>query len=315
MLSHNKKNRPIAVTAGEPAGIGPDIILQLLQNPPDIPLIIFGDPKCFETRAKQLGLSIALPDHIKFSAVALANPAVPGQLNPNNARAVIESIQNATQACLDKQCRAMVTAPVHKGIINDAGIPFTGHTEFLAKLTNTKQTVMMLATPELKVALATTHLPLSKVSKAITESRLTRCLEIIDHDLQTHFHIPTPKILVCGLNPHAGENGHLGDEEIKVITPTLEKLRKKGYQIVGPVSADTAFTQSSLNGIDAVLAMYHDQGLPVIKAQGFGDAVNITLGLPIVRTSVDHGVALSLAGTGNASADSLKAALQYADIL
>jgi len=310
---------PLALTVGEPAGIGPDIVLQLLtKTNPQIPLRIFADANFLETRAKQLGLSPRLltqHNHIEIESVPLSVSSACGELNADNAEAVMESIGLATQACLNKQCRALVTGPVHKGIINDAGIAFTGHTELLAKLTNTKQTVMMLTAPQLKVALATTHLPLSKVSKAITEASLTRCIEIIDHDLQRYFHISSPTILVCGLNPHAGENGHLGEEEIRVIIPTLEKLRQKGYQLIGPVSADTAFTKQSLKGIDAVLAMYHDQGLPVIKAQDFGETVNITLGLPIVRTSVDHGVALSLAGTGQSSPKSLKAALHYADLL
>lgn len=313
----NDKLKPIAVTVGEPAGIGPDIVLQYLQMPFDIPLRIFADPACLTLRAKQLGLSSDLltHPHIEIEPIKFPKSVTPGECDEENAEMVIESIKLATEACLNKQCRALVTAPVHKGIINEAGIPFTGHTEYLAELTKTSKTVMMLVTESLKVALATTHIPLSKVPKAITESSLTRCIEILDHDLQSHFHIPSPKILVCGLNPHAGENGHLGDEEIRVIIPTLEKLRKKGYQLIGPVSADTAFTPQSLHRVDAVLAMYHDQGLPVIKAHEFGYAVNVTLGLPIVRTSVDHGVALSLAGTGKASIDSLKAAIQYADIL
>lgn len=314
----NESIKPIALTAGECAGIGPDIILKLLQDLPTIPLRIYADPKCLEQRAKLLGLPaniLSKHAHVEISPVLFPTAVIPGKLNIENASTVIESIRLAAQACLDKECRALITTPVHKGIINDTGICFTGHTEFLAELTGTKQTVMMLATGQVKVALATTHLPLSKVPKAITETSLTRCIEILDHDLQTRFHIPSPKILVCGLNPHAGEGGHFGNEEIRVITPTLEKLWKKGYQLIGPVSADTAFTPHSLNEVDVVLAMYHDQGLPAVKALGFGNAINITLGLPIVRTSVDHGVALSLAGTGNASADSLKAALQYADIL
>lgn len=314
----NKSIRPLALTAGEPAGIGPDIVLQLLQDPPPIPLVIFADPHCLETRAKQLKLPLNLLSkhaHIQIEPIALSQPCIPGVLNINNARYVIQSIEAATQACMDKRCRAMVTAPVHKGIINEAGISFSGHTELLAALTNTNKTVMMLVTSQLKVALATTHLPLAKVSQAITEAELTQCIEIIAHDLQTRFQLPNPHITVCGLNPHAGESGHLGEEEIKIITPTLEKLRKKGYRLTGPLSADTAFTSHVLNKTDVILAMYHDQGLPVIKAQGFGEAVNVTLGLPIVRTSVDHGVALSLAGTGKASAESLKLAIQYADIL
>lgn len=311
-------NKPIALTAGEPAGIGPDIVLSLLQTAITTPLRIFADPHCLEQRAKLLGLPKNLLNkhpNVEITPIKFRENVTPGELNVNNAPAVIESIEKATAACLNKECRALVTGPVHKGIINEAKIPFTGHTEFLAKLTKTQQTVMMLATEQLKVALATTHIPLSKVSKAITEASLTRCIEILDHDLQTRFHIASPKILVCGLNPHAGENGYLGNEEIRVITPVLEKLRKKNYRLIGPVSADTAFTPNSLKQVDVVLAMYHDQGLPVIKTLGFGHTVNVTLGLPIIRTSVDHGVALSLAGTGEASANSLIAAIQYADVL
>jgi len=310
--------KPIALTVGEPAGIGPDIVLQYLQMPLDMPLRIFADPVCLENRAKQLGLPANLllgHRHIDIEPISFPAPVITSELNAINAPLVIESIKQATHACLNKQCRALVTAPVHKGIINAAGIPFTGHTEFLAALTKTPRTVMMLVNESFKVALATTHIPLSKVSKAITESSLTRCIEIIDHDLQSRFHISSPNILVCGLNPHAGENGYIGDEEIRVIMPTLKKLRQKGYQLIGPVSADTAFTPQSLQNVDVVLAMYHDQGLPVVKTLEFGHTVNVTLGLPIVRTSVDHGVALPLAGTGRASADSLKTALQYADIL
>jgi 4-hydroxythreonine-4-phosphate dehydrogenase len=308
---------PIALTIGEPAGIGPDIILALLQEAPSVPICLFGDPACLEQRAKQLGLPAQLlsQPHLDIETVKLNSPHEAGHLNVNNASSVVESIRLATQACLDKRCRALVTNPVHKGIINEAGINFTGHTEFLASLTNTKKTVMLLASPQLKVALATTHLALSKVPKAITEASLTRCIEILDHDLQVHFNIASPHILVCGLNPHAGEAGHFGDEEIRVIIPALEKLRQKGYQLTGPVSADTAFIAGKNANVDAVLAMYHDQGLPAIKTQDFGETVNITLGLPIVRTSVDHGTALSLAGTGKALNTSLKTALHYADVL
>ncbi len=314
----NDTSLPIALTVGEPAGIGPDLILQILQDPPKTPLIIFADPQCLETRAKELRLPSELlsqHDHIAIESVPLAQACIAGVLNPHNAISVIESIQLATQACLTQRCRAMVTAPVHKGIINEAGIHFTGHTELLAELTHTLKTVMLLATSSLKVALATTHLPLSQVPKAITSSNLEHCIQIIDHDLRTRFHLSSPHIAVCGLNPHAGENGYLGDEEITTIMPTLEKMRQQGYQLTGPIAADTAFRPESLKGIDLVLAMYHDQGLPVLKTQGFGEAVNITLGLPILRTSVDHGVALSLAGTGKASSTSLKQALHYADVL
>lgn len=310
--------RPIAISVGEPAGIGPDLVLEILQSQPEQSLRIFADPDCLATRARQLGLAFnpeKLPGGVELTPIPLKKPAIAGELDPDNANSVLECIKQATEACINKTCRALVTGPVHKGVINEAGFSFRGHTEYLAQLTQTKKTVMLLASPKLKVALVTTHLPLSKVSKAITKTELTRCIEILDHDLQTRFHIPSPKILVCGLNPHAGEGGHLGDEEIKVIIPTLEALREKDYRLIGPVSADTAFRESSLKEVDVVLAMYHDQGLPPLKAQSFGEAVNITLGLPIVRTSVDHGVALSLAGTGKANADSFKMAIHYADIL
>ncbi len=303
---------PIAITAGEPAGIGPDILIALLQQPLNIPLKIFADKSLLEQRAKILGLDFNLPDHISIQHIPMATACKPGELSHDNAHYVIDTIQQATQACLENQCRAMVTGPVHKGIINDAGIAFTGHTEFLAKLTDTEQTVMLLASNKLKVALVTTHLPLSKVPEMITEERLTQCINIINHDFKTRFNLSSPRILICGLNPHAGENGHLGLEEKNIIEPCLEKLRKKGLQLIGPVSADTAFTPSSLLQCDVVLAMYHDQGLPILKTLAFGEAVNITLGLPIIRTSVDHGVALTLAGTGKASSASLQTALQMA---
>ncbi len=306
---------PIAITPGEPAGIGPDILLMLLQQPMDIPLLIFADQSLLEQRAKTLGIPFYLPSTTSIQQTPLAGLCNTGNPNINNANYVIETIQQATQACMEKRCRALVTGPVHKGVINEAGITFTGHTELLATLTNTKHTVMMLTNAQLKIALATTHLPLSQVPQAITEERLTKCIEIIEKDCQTRFDIESPRILVCGLNPHAGENGHLGTEEQSVIIPCLQKLREKGYQLIGPVSADTAFTSQSLSQCDIVLAMYHDQGLPVLKSQGFGQAVNITLGLPIIRTSVDHGVALTLAGTGKASHSSLQIALQMANTL
>lgn len=308
-------NRPIALTPGEPAGVGPDILLALLQQPISTPLRIFADQALLEQRAEALGIHFHCPSHVSIQHISLPHKSKAGLLDLNNADYVLETLRQATEACVNNHCRALVTGPVHKGIINDAGIPFTGHTELLATLTNTQQTVMMLANAQLKVALVTTHLPLSKVANAITSERLTKCIEIIEQDLRTHFHIASPRILVCGLNPHAGEGGHLGQEEKDIIEPCLERLRKKGFQLIGPVPADTAFTQSSLSNCDVVLAMYHDQGLPVLKAQGFGESVNITLGLPIIRVSVDHGVALSLAGTGKANHHSLQKAIQIAESL
>ncbi len=294
----------IAITPGEPAGIGPDITLKLLQQQNIAAnFIVFADPDLLQQRAEQLGLSIALDNVV---SIPLSQAVTPGKLNSANANYVIETLTQATKACLNKQCDALVTAPVHKGIINQAGISFTGHTEFLADLSNVEQVVMMLATPKLKVALVTTHLPLSQVSAAITATRLENVIRILNHDLKN------PHILVCGLNPHAGEGGYLGNEEITTIIPSLNKLRAEGINLTGPVSADTAFTAKSLSGIDVVLTMYHDQGLPVLKSQGFGEAVNVTLGLPIIRTSVDHGTALNLAATGKASNNSLRYAVEVA---
>jgi len=294
----------IAITPGEPAGIGPDITLKLLQQQNIAAnFIVFADPDLLQQRAEQLGLSIKLDNVVP---IPLSQAVTPGKLNAANSNYVIETLTQATKACLNKQCDALVTGPVHKEIINEAGINFTGHTEFLADLSNVKQVVMMLATPKLRVALVTTHLPLSQVSTAITATRLENVIRILNNDLKN------PHILVCGLNPHAGEGGYLGNEEIITIIPVLDKLRAEGIHLTGPVSADTAFTAKSLSGIDVVLTMYHDQGLPVLKSQGFGEAVNVTLGLPIIRTSVDHGTALNLAATGKASNNSLRYAVDIA---
>ena len=300
----------IAITPGEPAGIGPDICAQLSDIDEDVSITLFADETLLQQRAQQLG--ITLDEHIQIRHIPLATPASSGQLDTANAPYVLATIRAAVQACIAGECDALVTGPVHKGIMNDAGIPFTGHTEYLAELTNTPLPVMMLTVPGLRVALATTHLPLSKVSETITRERLLSVLHILHHDLQQCFAIPHPHILVCGLNPHAGENGHLGREEIDVIQPVLETLRNEGMKLTGPVAADTAFTPMNLQTADAVLAMYHDQGLPVLKHMGFGDAINVTLGLPIIRTSVDHGTALELAGSGRAHTGSLQAALKLA---
>jgi len=243
--------------------------------------------------------------------VELAEPVQCGKTNPLNSRYVLKTITKATKGCMDGLFDAMVTGPVHKGVINDAGFAFSGHTEYIAEITG-GHPVMMLATPGLRVALVTTHLPLTEVSSAITHTRLRTVIRILEHDLRTRFNLDNPKILVCGLNPHAGENGHLGHEEIDIIEPVLEGLRQQGLNLQGPLPADTLFTPKYLASADAVLAMYHDQGLPVLKYIGFGKAVNITLGLPIIRTSVDHGTALDLAGTGKADIGSLLVALQTA---
>ena len=276
-------------------------------------------------RAEQLKLALTIldydpenpnqcakPKELIVSRVALKETTTSGQLSANNAQYVLETLQQACDGCLSGQFSALVTGPVHKGIINEAGIPFTGHTEFLAERCHANP-VMMLATPGLRVALATTHLPLSEVSRNITTESLERVIRILHEDLHKHFSIPHPRILVCGLNPHAGESGHLGKEEIEVIQPVLEKLRNEEFELLGPLPADTLFTPPYLQQADAVLAMYHDQGLPVLKHLGFGNAVNITLGLPLIRTSVDHGTALELAGTGKADIGSLQYALQVAD--
>jgi 4-hydroxythreonine-4-phosphate dehydrogenase len=311
----------IAFTPGEPAGIGPDLCVQLAQREWPAPIVAIADPDLLRQRARQLGLPLVIepfdsalphhPGHLPVVPLSLAVPATPGRLERANAEYVLATLRRATTGCLQGEFQALVTGPVHKGIINDAGHPFTGHTEFLADLTGGTP-VMMLAAPGLRVALVTTHLPLSEVSRAITPERLERITRILDHDLRQRFGIPRPRILVCGLNPHAGEGGHLGREEIEVITPVLDRLRAEGMALQGPLPADTLFTPNYLEQADAVLAMYHDQGLPVLKHLGFGRAVNITLGLPIIRTSVDHGTALDLAGTGKANLGSLEAALKTA---
>lgn len=314
----------IALTPGEPAGIGPDLCVQLAQESHTCELVAIADPDLLMLRAEQLGLSLSLhdfdfnasakagdPGHLTVLPVKLSGPTTCGLLDAANSRYVLETIRQATLGCMNRSFAAMVTAPVHKGVINDAGIAFSGHTEFIAEITGGTP-VMMLATPGLRVALATTHLPLSQVSSAITGASLSSVIRLLDKDLRHRFGITDPKILVCGLNPHAGEGGHLGREEMEIIEPTLERLRCEGINLYGPLPADTLFTPKYLDYADAVLAMYHDQGLPVLKYKGFGNAVNITLGLPIVRTSVDHGTALELAGTGKANLGSMRFALQTA---
>lgn len=314
----------LIVTSGEPAGIGPDLCLAIAARDWPCDVVVAADTDLLSQRARQLQLDVRLlpydkstsaphqPGTLRVLHIPTAATVVPGKLDVANARYVLNLLDAAARGCLDGEFDAMVTAPVQKSVINDAGIPFSGHTEYLAERTGGSHPVMMLATDTLRVALATTHLPLQAVSAAITEELLDRVIRIIDHDLRIRFGIATPRILVCGLNPHAGESGHLGREEIEVIAPTLERLRRQGLHLVGPAPADTAFTPHMLAQADAVLAMFHDQGLPVIKFAGFGDVVNITLGLPIVRTSVDHGTALSLAGSGRADAGSLVKAMQMA---
>ncbi len=316
----------IAITPGEPAGIGPDITLLAAGQAWDAELVAIADPELLRQRAEQLGLQVDIqvvdapldqpqahiPGTLKVYPVALNVPCRPGQLDPRNASYVLYTLQAAVDTCLAGRCQAMVTAPVQKSVINEAGIPFSGHTEFLAEATDTDRVVMMLATERLRVALATTHLPLRAVPDAITADLLEETITILHRDLQDKFGLAEPRIAVLGLNPHAGEGGHMGREELEVIEPVLEAMRSQGMAINGPLPADTAFNPKVLDACDAVLAMYHDQGLPVLKHTGFGEAVNVTLGLPVVRTSVDHGTALDLAGGGQADPGSLYAALAMA---
>jgi len=317
----------IAFTPGEPAGIGPDLAVQLSRHTLDQVIVAVADPLLLYQRARQLDIPLniinvekrlpatpASPGSLYVRPIQLSATAVTGQLNAANADYVLETIKTSVQGCQSGDYSALVTGPIHKGIINDAGKPFTGHTEYLAELTGSDP-VMMLACPGLRVALTTTHLPLREVSDAVTKPVLHRVLTILHRDLIQRFGIAQPRILVCGLNPHAGEGGHLGHEETEIISPLLERLRTTGMQLLGPLPADTAFTPRYLVQADAVLAMYHDQGLPVLKHKGFGKAVNITLGLPIIRTSVDHGTALDLAGSGKAEIGSLLAAIEQAAIM
>lgn len=313
MLKTDSKNsKPIVISSGEPAGIGPELCLQLLTRSWPVPLVVLGDKDLFLARAQTLGLAWEGAERIHFQHVPLAKRCMPGQLDTANAAYVLEMLDLALAGCVAGEFSAMVTAPVHKGIINDAGIAFTGHTEYLAAHTGTARVVMLLAGAGLRVALATTHLALKDVPAAITAESLLATLQILHQDLQTKFGIVRPRILVAGLNPHAGEGGHMGREEIEVIIPVLKKLRAEGMDVVGPLPADTLFTKDVLAGSDAQLAMYHDQGLAVLKYAAFDEGINVTLGLPVIRTSVDHGTALDLAGTGRASANSLFAAVDAA---
>src|SRR5690606_32634383 len=319
----------LAITAGEPAGIGPDLCVALAQRqrPEGVEWVVVADPALLQERAAQLGLPLQVrrydaqapvrnevPGELCVLPVALEGPVQAGQLNVANAQYVLNTLRKATVGCQDGEFAALVTAPVHKGIINDAGVSFTGHTEFLEQITGTRKVVMMLATEGLRVALATTHVPLAKVATSLTRPLLEQVIRVLHRDLQRKFGIAHPRILVAVLNPQAGEGGHLGREEIEEIEPVLQRLREQGLaaELIGPLPADTLFTPKYLDQADAVLAMYHDQGLPVLKYKGFGHAANITLGLPIIRTSVDHGTALDLAGTGQAEAGSLLTALDYA---
>ncbi len=334
----------LAFTPGEPAGIGPDLAVMLAQHPREYDLVAFADPELLRRRAARLGLPLRLTDPgqpgsrdsaaLAIQPIPLQGVVSPGQLTPNSAAYVLESIREATMGCLEGKFSALVTGPIHKGIINEAGaagllchhcgpqrvaqIPFSGHTEYLQALCEADEVVMMLSTsltadtPPLRVALVTTHLPLAAVPSAISRDKLQPILRTLHRGLGEHFNLPDPTLLVAGLNPHAGEAGHLGREEIEVIEPVLEHLRQEGMKLIGPLPADTLFTPATLRQGDVAVAMYHDQGLPVLKHRGFGNAVNITLGLPFLRVSVDHGTALDLAGTGQASLGSLQQAITTA---
>lgn len=315
----------IVVTTGEPAGIGPDIALAAAGMAADAQLLFVGSEALLRERARQLGATVSFtpytsgtpaachePGCLPLIDVPLSAPCTPGELNPKNSRYVLAQLELAAELCRSGEADAMVTSPLHKAVINDSGVPFSGHTEFLAQHFALDDVVMMLTSGVLRVALATTHLPLRAVADAISQEGLERQIRIISAALQKGFGVAKPRITVLGVNPHAGEGGVLGQEELEVINPVVTRLREEGFSITGPVSADSAFTKKTRAQTDVYLAMYHDQGLPVLKAEGFGEAINVTLGLPIIRTSVDHGTALDLAGTGEAQSSSLEAAIQLA---
>lgn len=314
---------PLYVTSGEPAGIGPDICLSLANRVDERPIVVLADLEMLGQRAQQLNLAIELIEYkgqessseegqLYVEHVPLKQQVILGELNSHNAAYVLEQLRRSADYAMTGKSVGVATAPVQKSVINDAGIHFSGHTEYYQEFAGVPRVVMMLATKTLRVALATTHLPLRAVADAITPERLHQVIDILIHDLKSKFKIKQPKILVCGLNPHAGEGGYLGMEEIEVINPVLESYRAQGINMSLSLPADTLFTPENLKDADAVLAMYHDQGLPVLKSQGFGEAINITLGLPFIRTSVDHGTALSLAGTGLAKSSSLHVAVDLA---
>lgn len=319
------KQHRVVITPGEPAGIGPDLVVQLAQRCWPVELVVCADASLLQERAALLGLPLTLLPYdasrppapqqagtLTLLPVPLRVPAVAGQLSVENGAYVVETLARACDGCLAGEFAALITGPVHKGVINEAGIPFTGHTEFFEERSQSPKVVMMLATEAMRVALVTTHLPIKAIPEAITPELLREIITILHHDLQTKFGIARPHVLVCGLNPHAGEGGHMGTEEIDTIIPVLDEMRAKGMNLSGPLPADTLFQPKYLDNADAVLAMYHDQGLPVLKYQGFGRGVNITLGLPFIRTSVDHGTALDLAGQGKADVGSFITALNLA---
>jgi len=325
MVNNTSMTKSVVITPGEPAGVGPDLVLALAQQAWPVELVVCADPALLLERADKLGLSIQLRDYVQgrpaqpqaagtltVLPVKTAAPVLAGRLDVANSPYVVETLARACDGAISGEFAALITGPVQKSIINDAGIPFIGHTEFFADRSHCDRVVMMLATEELRVALATTHLPLLAVPGAITRQSLHEVITILHHDLKTKFGIAVPQIYVCGLNPHAGEGGHMGHEEIDTIIPALEELRQQGMNLIGPLPADTLFQPKYLQHADAVLSMYHDQGLPVLKYLGFGRAVNITLGLPFIRTSVDHGTALELAATGTADAGSFRIAINLA---
>ena len=319
-------SRPIAITPGEPAGVGPDLLLSLACQGLALPVVAIADPLLLHKRAQHLGLKLQIktvnppytalnpadPGELYVYPIAFAQQVSPGHAHCDNAAALLRCLDHAVDGCLNEDYCALATGPMNKAIINDAGIPFTGHTEYLATRCGREDPVMMLAGGGLRVALVTTHLALREVSDAITQPHLEKTIRILNHDLKQHFGIHRPRITVLGLNPHAGESGHMGLEEIEVITPVLEKLRAEGLHLIGPLPADTAFNPGIIDNCDVVLAMYHDQGLPVLKHASFGHGVNITLGLPMIRTSVDHGTAYDLAGSGKANSQSFRDAITLA---
>ena len=325
MISKKNKAPRILITAGEPAGIGPDLIIKLSQIEHHYDLTIIGDPDLLNERAKLLSVplrittisddNISNKKNLKVLPVKLKTKSDPGILDVKNAAYVIDMLNIACKYCLENKFDALVTTPIQKSIINDSGIKFSGHTEYLAKICNINLPVMLLACNEFRIALVTTHLPLSDVSKTISSERIKNIIDIVINDMSKRFGVTHPRITVCGLNPHAGEDGYLGTEEKKIITPLINALIKNGYNVSGPIPADTAFREEERQKTDVYICMYHDQGLPVLKTLGFGETVNITLGLPIIRTSVDHGTALQLAGTGDAQCNSLLAAIEMAETM
>ncbi len=315
----------IAVTPGEPASIGPDLVVSIAQQAWPVQLVVVASKELIRQRAEQLNLPITLIDYdanlepipqvagtLTILDIPLAQPCIPGILDTNNGAYVVETLKVASDKNMSGEFEAIVTGPVHKGLINKSGVPFSGHTEYFANQANCPDVVMMLATKGLRVALVTTHIPLAYVAKAITFERLQKVTRILHKDLQSKFGIKNPKIYACGINPHAGEDGHLGREEIDVMEPAFAELRTEGINVIGPLPADTIFQEKYLKDADAILSMYHDQGLPVLKYKGFGSSVNITLGLPFIRTSVDHGTALELAGNGSADSGSMIEAISSA---